>query len=108
MISVRGAEQCSTRRKNPRVNFDVKLAKSLRDRGAMSNVFPSDNSFTHPLYFRPLDDASPYEQKVKYGVRSPKFIWAPVYSCNHCLRSPNSPPPSAFELIYEGAIGQPR
>jgi hypothetical protein len=45
---------------------------------------------------------------VKYGVISPKFIWAPVYSCTHCLRTCNFPPPLAFGLIYEGAIGQPR
>jgi hypothetical protein len=45
---------------------------------------------------------------VKYGVRSPKFIWAPVYSCTHWLRPRNSPPPPAFGLTYEGAIGQPR
>ncbi len=28
--------------------------------------------------------------KVKYGVRSPKFIWAPLYSCTHWLRPRNS------------------
>jgi hypothetical protein len=41
------------------------------------------------------------------GVRSPKFIWAPVYSCTFWLRLRNSPHPPAFELIYEyeGAIG---
>jgi hypothetical protein len=39
----------------------------------------------------------------KYGVRSPKFIWAPVNSCTHC-----TPPSPAFGLIYEGVIGQPR
>ncbi len=26
--------------------------------------------------------------QVKYGVRSPKFIWAPVYSCTHWLTPP--------------------
>jgi hypothetical protein len=31
-----------------------------------------------------------------------------VYSCTHWLRPRNSPPPPAFGLIYEGAIGQPR
>jgi hypothetical protein len=31
--------------------------------------------------------------KVKYGDRSPKFIWAPVYSCIHWLRPRNSPLP---------------
>ncbi len=31
--------------------------------------------------------------QVKNIVRSPKFIWAPVYSCSHWLRPRNSPPP---------------
>ncbi len=44
----------------------------------------------------------------KYGVRSQKVIWAPVYSCTHWLRLCNSPLPTAFGLIYEGAIGQPQ
>ncbi len=30
--------------------------------------------------------------QVKYEVRSPKFIWAPVYSCTHWLRPCNPPP----------------
>jgi hypothetical protein len=30
---------------------------------------------------------------VKYGVRSLKFIWAPVYSCTHWLGPRNSSPP---------------
>ncbi len=42
--------------------------------------------------------------EIKYGVRSPKFIWAPLYSCSHWLRPRNSPPPPLFGLIYEGAI----
>jgi hypothetical protein len=43
---------------------------------------------------------------VKYGERSTKFIWAPVYSCTHFQRHRNLPPPHpAFGLIYEGAIG---
>jgi hypothetical protein len=29
--------------------------------------------------------------QVKYGVRFPKFIWAPVYGCTHWLRLRNSP-----------------
>ncbi len=50
-----------------------------------------------------------YNPLVKYGVRSQKFIWAPVYSCTHWLRPlPPPPHPSAFGLIYKGAIGQPR
>ncbi len=42
---------------------------------------------------------------VKYGVGSPKFIWAAVLIG---LRPRNSPTPPAFVLIYESAIGQPR
>jgi hypothetical protein len=44
--------------------------------------------------------------KIWSYSRSPKFIWAPVYSCTHWLR-PRNPPPPAFGLIYEGAIGLP-
>jgi hypothetical protein len=40
--------------------------------------------------------------QVKYGVRSLKFIWAPVYSCFHWLRPCNSRPHPAFGLIYQG------
>ncbi len=36
--------------------------------------------------------------RVKYGVRSPNFIWAPVYSCAHWLRPRNSPPPLPLHL----------
>ncbi len=39
---------------------------------------------------------------------SPTFIWAPVYSFNHWPKPRTPPPPSAFGLIYEGAVGQPR
>ncbi len=31
--------------------------------------------------------------QVKYGDRSPKFIWAPVYRCTYCLRHRNYPLP---------------
>jgi hypothetical protein len=48
-----------------------------------------------------------WSREVKYGVGSPKFIWAPVYSCTHWLRSRNSPPLPLLWFIYEGAIGQP-
>jgi hypothetical protein len=41
----------------------------------------------------------------KYKARSPKFIWAPVYSLFTLAETPQLPP---FGLIYEGAIGQPR
>ncbi len=35
---------------------------------------------------------------VKYGVRSPKFIWAPVYSCTHWMGPRNTPHPPVFFL----------
>jgi hypothetical protein len=44
---------------------------------------------------------------VKFGVRSPKFIWAPMYSCTQWLRPRNFPLLPTFGLKYEGAIGQP-
>jgi hypothetical protein len=37
---------------------------------------------------------------VKYEVRSPKFIWAHVYSCTHWLRSRNSPLPPDWAYIH--------
>jgi hypothetical protein len=43
----------------------------------------------------------------KYGVRSPKFVWATVNGCTHWLRPHNFPIPPAFGLMYEGAICQP-
>ncbi len=36
-----------------------------------------------------------------------KQISKVYYGCTHWMRPRNAPPP-AFELIYEGAIGQPR
>jgi hypothetical protein len=46
---------------------------------------------------------------VKYGVRSPKYIWALCAQlfCYSLAEAPH-PPPLAYGLIYEGAIGQPR
>jgi hypothetical protein len=38
----------------------------------------------------------------KYRVRSPKFIWAPVYSCTHWLRPRNSPPPDPIWAHIRG------
>ncbi len=45
--------------------------------------------------------------QVKYGVRSPKFIWAPCAQLYSLAETPAVPPP-AFGLIYEGAIGKRR
>ncbi len=38
---------------------------------------------------------------VKYGVRSPKFIWAPCAQLYSSTETPHNPP---FGLIYEGVI----
>jgi hypothetical protein len=46
------------------------------------------------------------KHKVKYGVRSSKFIWAPCAQLYSLAETPRHPP--AFGLIDEGAIGQPR
>jgi hypothetical protein len=48
--------------------------------------------------------------KVKYGGRSPKFVWAPCHvTCTAVLIGwdPVRPPP-AWGLVYESAIGQQR
>jgi hypothetical protein len=42
--------------------------------------------------------------EVKYGVRSPKIIWASVYSCTHWLRPQSSPLPPAFGHSESGQI----
>jgi hypothetical protein len=44
------------------------------------------------------------EAEVTYGVRSPKFIWVPVYSCPHWLRRRNSPPPPRHLGLYTRAL----
>ncbi len=61
---------------------------------------------TTSLSIRTVECMYIYLAYHRYGVRSPKFIWAPVYSCTHWLRPCNSPPPPpAFGLKYkEGAI----
>jgi hypothetical protein len=46
----------------------------------------------------------PYHRLNTYGVRSPKFIWAPAYSCTHWLRPRNFHPPPSFGFIYEGLL----
>ncbi len=50
--------------------------------------------------------------QVKYGVKSPKFIWAPCALLYSLADTPQTPPlprhPPAFGLKNEGAIGQPR
>jgi hypothetical protein len=49
----------------------------------------------HNLLLKPM---------VKYGVRSPKFIWAPVYSCTHWLRPRNLPPLPPHLGSYKRAL----
>ena len=46
--------------------------------------------------------------EVKYGVRSPRFIWASSALLYSLAETPHPTPPPAFVLIYEGAAGQPR
>ncbi len=51
-----------------------------------------DDSFIRvPLHSQSASES--FRHRLKYGVRSPKLIWAPVYSCTHWLRPCNSPPP---------------
>jgi hypothetical protein len=43
---------------------------------------------------------TPIGYMVKYEVRSPKFIWAPMFSCTHWLRPRNIPPPPLHLGFY--------
>jgi hypothetical protein len=47
---------------------------------------------------------------MDYGVRSPKFIWAPAYSCTHCLRPRNPHPlhPCIWAHIRGQLVSQDR
>ncbi len=46
--------------------------------------------------------------KVKYGVGSPKFIWAPCVQLYSLAETPPPPPPPPIWANIQGAIGQPR
>jgi hypothetical protein len=48
---------------------------------------------------------SMHSKGVKYGVRSPKLFWAPCVQLYSLAETSQLPPPPAFGLIYEGAIG---
>ncbi len=65
------------------------------------NYLHYDSVLSHTI--SPFPNFYQLSPQVKYGVRSLKFIWAPVYSCTHWLRPRNSPSP-----LHLGAIGQPR
>jgi hypothetical protein len=56
-------------------------------------------------YCRPFLFLDPW---VKYGVRSPKFIWAPCVKLHSLAETPQPPSSLPFWLIYEGVIGHPR
>jgi hypothetical protein len=55
-----------------------------------------------------VKEAPHHRLNMELDDRSPKFIWAPVYSVliGETLHSPT--PSRAVGLMYEGAIGQPR
>ncbi len=44
----------------------------------------------------------------KFGVRSPKFIWAHVYCCTHWLRPRNPPPPHLGSYTRALLVSQDR
>ncbi len=83
---------------------DLSLFKNMMKKRPCSEITAFKNSDPVGFYVLWLWETP----KVKYGIRSPKFIWAPVYSCTHWLRPRNSPLPTAFGLICEDATGQPR
>ncbi len=52
--------------------------------------------------------ASQSKYGVKYGVWSPKFIWAPVHSCTLWLRPRNPPPPQLGSYTRALLVSQDR
>jgi hypothetical protein len=65
----------------------LKRTKNLVSGWTDVNGFPSISD----IFF--MENTAGMKSWVKYGVRSTKFIWAPVYSCTHWLRPRNPPPP---------------
>jgi hypothetical protein len=70
---------------------------------SLLNKIVLDDFFTMPCeiripFFVFLKKLGTLGPKAKYGVRSQKFIWTPVYRADS-LRPRNSPPP-AFGPIY--------
>jgi hypothetical protein len=85
-----------------------KFGSGIRNEHVGSYFRELRNNVFWELVETDLDPGSlgPY---VKYGVRSPKFIWAPWGTAVLIGWDPATPAiPPAFGLIYEGAIGQPR
>jgi hypothetical protein len=75
--------------------YSYELPPPTYDRGAspLVNSALSDQSGNNCIFPPSNKRSLSRRAKVKYGVRSPNFIWAPVYSCTHWLRPCNSPPP---------------
>ncbi len=76
----------------------TKIAGSASASGSISQRYGSADPDPYQNFMGPQHWVGP---KIKYGARSPKFIWTP------CAQLYPFPPPP-FGLIYEGAIGQPR
>jgi hypothetical protein len=101
----------------------------VNDTGVHGNIFSkiskiyidradTGNKFTTGVFFRrlilPLAPTTPVVnlrlgKDLQYGVRYPKFIWAPCAQVSSLAETLQLPPlPPAFKLIYESAVGQPR
>ncbi len=59
----------------------------------------------YPCHTENKESKGVVQSQVKYGVRSPKFVWTP---CAQLYSLADTPPSPAVRLTYEGDIGQPR
>jgi hypothetical protein len=88
--------------------FIILMLLSIYMLSQTSRCHPARFCWTARLALCDCSDDGRLYTSVKYGVRSPKFIWdlyAQLYSMDE---TPQLPPSPAFGLIYEGAFGQPR
>ncbi len=71
----------------------------------MSITTMGDQTQAYDIFQTPLSSGYPLPLSMELDLQS--LFGLHVHSCTHWLR-PRNPPPPAFGLIYEGAIGQPR
>ncbi len=92
------------------LNHEVQLIENIRDKLKVK-TFCEDDILKHLASngIEPTRDIG-MSSLVKYGVISPKFIWAPCVQLGGCMTPRNClPPPRIWaHTVYKGAVGQPR
>ncbi len=83
------------------------FSSSLAHKNSANNLLPELNirALRTPVLYYCIILCSPSPYRLNMDLQS--LFWLHMPSCTHWLRTLNPPPP-AFGLINEGAIGQPR